>query len=116
MIRGVRLTFRNLIREVFFTIIVMILSFIPFVSVISVPLIFIIQAYYAGFGNMDYYLERHYPSVSGTAAYVRGSKGIAIGNGIVYLLLLIIPVLGLLIAPTFGATAATLSIMDDEGA
>jgi CysZ protein len=104
--RGLRINIRNLFKELMYTLLLFIASFIPGAAVITAPLIFIVQSYYAGFGNMDYYLERHL-NVSESARFVRDFKGLAIGNGIVFILLLMIPVVGLFLAPTLATAAAT---------
>jgi CysZ protein len=114
ILRGIRITIRNLSRELFYTLVLILLSFIPGFAIITSPLIFIVQAYYAGFGNMDYYLERHY-SVSGSVGFVKSHRGLAIANGSIYLALLLIPFLGFIIAPAVSATAATIGILDIEG-
>lgn len=108
---SLRLGLRNLIRELFFVIIVMLLAFIPVVGVISTVIIFLIQAYYAGFGNMDYTLERHY-NYKSRIQFVKDHKGLAIANGSIFLLLLLIPVLGLLVAPVLSTAAATITIVN----
>lgn len=107
IIRGLRITLRNLSREMLLTLGIFIVGLIPMFTIITTPLIFLVQAYYAGFGNIDYRIERHL-SVRSSAQYVKRYKGFAIGNGTIYLLLLFIPVVGLFLAPALGTTAATL--------
>ena len=107
--RGIRLTIRNLIRELSYTIALFLLGFIPGASVFTTPLTFGVQSYYAGFANMDFTMER-YMNVKERIQFVKNNKGMAIGNGIIFLLLLMIPVLGLLLAPTLGVIAATLDV------
>ena len=66
----------------------------------------LLQAYYAGFGNMDFFLERHY-GVKGSASFVRRYNGAAFANGVIFLLILLIPVIGLVLAPFMATIAAT---------
>jgi CysZ protein len=91
--RGVRINGRNLIMELLITIPLLLLKFIPVVNIFSTVLLFLLQAYYAGFGNMDYTLERHF-SYRESIKFVRQNKGIAIGNGTGFHLLMLIPVVG----------------------
>lgn len=104
--RGVRINARNLLLELLFTIPLLILSFIPGVNIITGILIFLIQAYYAGFGNMDYTLERHFKYAESTK-FVRNNSGVAIGNGIVFMAMLFIPVIGIILVLPLSVTAST---------
>jgi CysZ protein len=65
------------------------------------------QAYFAGFGNMDYTLERHF-SYQKSIFYVKNNRGLAIGNGIVFMLFLLIPFVGVILVHPFSVTAATI--------
>ena len=104
--RGIRINVRNLAMELFFTIPILILSFIPVVNFFTSILLFLVQAYYAGFGNMDYTLERHY-TYKDSIKLVRAHSGIAIGNGIPFMLLLLVPVIGIILVLPLSVTAAT---------
>jgi CysZ protein len=66
----------------------------------------VIQAYYAGFGTMDYTLERHY-NYKNSIRFVQKHRGIAIGNGLGFMLLLLIPVIGIIIVFPLSVVAAT---------
>ena len=111
IIRGLRIALRNIVRELFFTLVFMLFNgLIPLVgSIISAVAIFWVQAYYAGFGNMDYTLERRRFSVRDSVRFVGTHKGLAVGNGAVFLLLFLIPVVGWFLAPAYGTIAATLT-------
>ena len=106
IIRGLRINLRNLFRELLYTLGLFILSLIPGIAVFTTPLLFCVQAYYAGFGNMDYTLERHF-GVKGSIHFVSRNKGIALGNGAVFLFLFMIPIAGMFLAPMLGTVAAT---------
>ncbi len=114
--RGIRINIRNLIRELLFMIPLLILSFIPVVGIIGTILIFLIQAYYIGFGNMDYTMERHF-GYKESIQFVRKHRGTAIGNGIVFVLMLFIPILGFIITLPISVVAAsteTVKILDEK--
>ena len=104
--RGIRINVRNLGMELFLTLPILIISFIPIIGIIATVLLFLIQAYYAGFGNMDYTLERHY-TYSESIQFVRKHRGLAIGNGLVFILFLFIPIIGVIGVLPFSVTAAT---------
>ena len=106
LIRGIRINLRNLIREIFLTIPILLLGLIPVIGIFSTALLFLTQAYYAGFGNMDYTLERHF-KYKESVEFVKRNKGLAIGNGIVFMLFLLIPVVGVILVLPLSVTAAT---------
>lgn len=105
LVRGLRLALRNIVRELLFTLLIILVGLIPIFSPFVAIAIFVVQAYYAGFGNMDYTLERYY-RVKGSVQFVRQYKGLAIGNGTIFLLLLLTGI-GFLIALPLGTVAAT---------
>ncbi len=105
IVRGLTISIRNIIRELFFTFLLFLLGLIPIFTPFTTVLIFLVQAYYAGFGNMDYTLERHF-RVRGSVQFVRKYRWLAIGNGIVFLLLLLTGI-GFLFALPIGTVAAT---------
>ncbi|WNH13912.1 EI24 domain-containing protein [Thalassobellus suaedae] len=109
--RGIRINGRNLIMELLLTIPILLLKFIPIINIFSTILLFLLQAYYAGFGNMDYTLERHY-QYKKSLQFVSKHRGLAIGNGIVFILFLLIPVIGVILVLPLSVTAATLKTVD----
>jgi CysZ protein len=115
--RGIRINIRNLGKELLITIPILLLKFIPIINIFSTVLLFLIQAYYAGFGNMDYTLERHF-KYRESVQFVRKYRGVAMGNGIVFILLLLIPVVGIILVLPLSVTAAslkTVALLKEEG-
>ena len=106
LIRGIKINGRNLFMELLLTIPILLLKFIPIVNIFSTILLFMVQAYYAGFGNMDYTLERHY-KYKESLQFVRKNRGLAIGNGIVFILFLLVPVVGVILVLPLSVTAAS---------
>lgn len=104
--RGIKINVRNLLMELWLTIIILIISLIPVIGWFTSLLLFFVQAYYAGFGNMDYTLERHF-KYKESVSFVRKHRGIAIGNGIVFMLFLLIPVIGVILLFPLSVTAAS---------
>ena len=61
----------------------MLLSIIPVIGIFFYCIIIsLCKHIYAGFGNMDYTLERHF-KYKESIQFVKNNKGLAIGNGIV---------------------------------
>lgn len=109
--RGIRINLRNLFKELLFTVPIILIGFIPVIGIISTVLLFLVQAYYAGFGNMDYTLERHF-KYRESILFVRKNRGVAIGNGIVFMLFLLIPVIGILLVLPLSVTAASIKTVE----
>lgn len=106
--RGIRINIRNLGRELLITIPILLLKFIPVVNIFSTALLIIVQSYYAGFGNMDYTLERHL-NYKDSVKFIRQNRGLAIGNGLVFILCLFIPFIGVILVLPLSVTAGTLT-------
>jgi len=113
LMRGLRIAFRNIFREILWSIPLLILSLIPGVGIIGAVGLFLVQAFYAGFGNIDYTLERHY-NVSGSVRFVRQNRGLALGNGTPFVLLLSTGI-GAFIAPPLATIAATVETVKRLG-
>ncbi len=109
--RGIRVNIRNLSFELLLTIPILLLGFIPVIGIFSTLLLLLVQAYYAGFGNMDYTLERHF-KYNESIQFVKKNRGIAIGNGIIFILFLIIPVIGVILVLPFSVTAASVKTIE----
>lgn len=110
--RSIYLTTRNLFRELFLTLGLFLASFIPGMSIFTGPLTIGVQSYYAGFGNMDFTMER-YMNTKERIRFVKANKGLAIGNGLLFIAILMIPIIGLFFAPTLGVIAATIGVLDE---
>jgi CysZ protein len=104
--RGLSIAIRNLIRELLITIVLLLVGLIPLLSPITAVLIILIQSYYFGFGNMDFTLERHL-RYRESIRFVNRYRWLAIGNGIIFLLLLLTFV-GFLVALPLSTVAAAI--------
>ncbi len=110
--RGIRLALRNLAIELFLTLVLFILSFVPVLGFFTGITLFIISAYFYGFSFIDYSLERKKMDIKQSITYVKTNKGLAIGNGAIFSLVLMIPFIGVLMSgfvSIISVTAATIS-------
>ena len=112
LLRGIRIALRNIIRELLTTIPILLIGLIPIIGLFSTVLLFLMQAYFAGFGNMDYTLERHY-DYKNSVRFVKRNRGLATGNGIVFMLFLLIPVVGVILVLPLSVTAATIETVKE---
>ena len=112
--RGIKLALRNALWQTVYTISILILSFIPLVGWITPLIALIIECYYLGFSMLDYSCERNKLSPSQSIAFVGRHKGLAIGNGMMFLLMHIIPLAGWILAPSYAVIAATISLYNTK--
>lgn len=113
--RGIFIAVRNLTIELFLIGILTMASFFagPF-AIILVPLLWLISSYFYGFSMMDYTSERRKYSIAKSVEFVRNNKGIALGNGMMYSVFDMIPVIGIIFAPINAVVGATISIIEKE--
>lgn len=125
--RGILIAVRNLFLEIILTLAILALNAIitvilPPLTVITTPLVtialFVIGAYFYGFSTMDYTNERYRLNVSESVGVIRKSKGLAIANGAIFSLWLIIPFigtyLGAIFAPVTCTVGATLALLEKK--
>ncbi len=108
--RGTRLALRNSLWQTVYTISILLLSFIPVVGWITPVISTFVECYYYGFSMLDYSCARHKLSPAASIAYIGQHKGLAIGNGMVFYGMHLIPVLGWVLAPAYAVIASTISL------
>lgn len=111
IVRGVRIALRNLLWQTVYVLSIFILSFIPLVGWVSPLIALLVECYYFGFSMLDYSSERNKLSASQSIEFIGRHKGLAVGNGLVFYLMHMIPILGWLLAPSYAVIAATLSLL-----
>jgi CysZ protein len=110
MVRGIRVALRNSLWQTVYTISILILSFIPLVGWITPVISMFVECYYYGFSMLDYSCERHHLSPAESIAYIGKRRGLAIGNGLVFYLMHVVPFIGWVLAPSYAVVAATISL------
>jgi CysZ protein len=111
--RAVKLAMRNLLWQSVYLVALLLLSLIP-VAGWAVPfLALIIEAYYFGFSMLDYSFERKRADMGSSIRYIGQHKGLAIGNGVVFYLMHLIPLVGWVLAPAYAVIAATLTVVEE---
>lgn len=114
IIRGIRLSFRNMLWQTVYTISILLLSFIPVVGWITPLIALMVECYYLGFSMLDYSCERNKLSTSQSIAFIGRHKGLAIGNGLIFYMMHLVPFIGWVLAPSFAVIAATLSLYNTK--
>lgn len=114
VVRGVRLSFRNLLYQTVFMLIIAILAFIPILGWLTPLIALFVECYYFGFSMMDYSFERRRWTMQQSITYIGQHKGMAIGNGLVFYLGMFIPVIGWILAPCYAVIAATIHLQQQK--
>ena len=110
IIRGIKLALRNMLWQTVYTISILILSFIPLVGWVTPLLALLVECYYLGFSMLDYSCERNKLTPAQSILFVSRHRGLAIGNGMVFYLMHLVPIVGWVLAPAYSVIAATLSM------
>ncbi len=121
-LRGILLAIRNCFMEFLIGLLIFIGAFIPIIgpiasSVLGTVFLFFVSAYFYGFSFMDYTNERRRLSVRQSVNYVKNNKGMAVGHGFIFALVLYIPFVGPFISALLAITstvAATIEMVDAQ--
>lgn len=106
--RGLSISFRNAIKQAGFFLLITLLALLPVFETFAPLFTFIVQAYYNGVLMSDYSLERHGYSVSESFAFYKLHRPEMFAIGLGFMFLLLIPVIGWFLAPTYGLVTSYL--------
>ncbi len=110
MVRAIQIATRNLLWQSVYLVSILIISFIPLMGMVAPLVALLVECYYFGFSMLDYSSERNKLSTSQSIALIGNHKGLAIGNGLVFYVMHLLPFVGWLLAPSYAVVAATLSL------
>ena len=108
--RGIRIAARNSLWQTVYMLSILFLSLLPLIGWLTPILAVLIECYYYGFSMLDYSMERHKKTATESIYYISRHRGLAIGNGIVFYMMHLLPFVGWVLAPAYAVVAATLSI------
>jgi uncharacterized protein involved in cysteine biosynthesis len=112
--RGLYINTRSLFIELFATLSLLAMAFIfPPIAPFIAALVFLIESRFAGYGLIDFPLEYKGFTIEESIAHAKARRGLATGLGAGYFLILAIPIVGWMFAPTFGTVAGTIRAMDE---
>jgi CysZ protein len=109
--RAIKIALRNVLWQTVYVVTILFLSFIPIFGWIAPLVALFVECYYFGFSMLDYSSERNKLTAQQSIALISHHKGLAIGNGMVFYMLHLLPFIGWLFAPSYAVVAATLSII-----
>ena len=92
----------------------LLIIWIPIIGWLCPLFLFILSCYFYGLSMIDYTNERRRLATSHSIAYVKRHKGLAIGNGLILLVLFAIPYIGVFLAALLGPVSATVAVLKIE--
>jgi CysZ protein len=107
-LRGILIALRNLFLELFFMVLMFFASFVPFIGWLGTIVLFLISSYFYGFSFIDYTNERKRLTIRESVTVMRRYKWIAVSNGAVFSLFLVIPFCGAFVS-VFVAIVSTVA-------
>jgi len=109
--RGMKIAFRSFLIELFLSTLVIIVAVLITWIIPIVPIaILLLEGYFMGFSMADYRNEYHNMSEKESRKQIHSYLGLILGNGVLFNIFLIIPVIGVIFTPAIGLIASGLSI------
>ncbi len=108
--RGIGIAVRNALWQTVYAVSLLILALIPVAGWIAPVIAVLVECYYYGFSMIDYNCERNEMNARQSAVFIGNHKGLAIGNGVVFYSMHLLPFIGWVLAPAYAVIAATLSM------
>lgn len=112
ILRGISVAFRNAFWQTIYTVSILLLALIPVAGWVTPVIAVLVECYYYGFSMIDYRCERKQINMQQSIVFIGNHKGLAIGNGIVFYLMHIVPFIGWILAPAYAVIASSLSMYE----
>lgn len=109
--RGIRIAVRNFFIEIILSTVIILISLVLAWIIPLAPLaILFLESYFMGYSMADYRNEYYGIKSKESRKLINKNFGLVLGNGMFFNLVLLIPVIGVLFAPTFALISSGLSI------
>jgi CysZ protein len=106
IVRAIRISLRNLLWQTVYLIPIVLFCSIPLIGWFTPVFIILLECYYYGYAMIDYGLATEKMSKDAAAQFVGNQKGLAIGNGLLFYMMHIVPLIGWMSAPFYSLIAA----------
>lgn len=114
-LRGALIALRNGTMELSATIGIWVLTLlVPLLAPISLPVLFLISAYFYGFSMFDYVFERRRMRIGESVRAVSDRIGAVMANGALFSLVMKLPLFGVMFAPVMASIGAVLATVRKE--
>lgn len=99
--RGIVIVMRNLVIQLTILLFLFIFGFVPLLGLVVPIVTLFINSYFFGLSMFDYSLEVRDMSIGKSLRYARGRRGLIVGIGLPFTILLMLPLIGTYIAVIF---------------
>lgn len=111
VLRGMAMAVRNGAVELGITVLAWAATlFLPLLAPATALLLWGVSCWFYGFSMFDYIHERRGLGLRGSVRAARARRGAVLANGLLFNLLMKVPVLGMIAAPLLGAVGAVLAV------
>ena len=110
--RAVVLSLTNMLWQAVYLVPIILVCTIPIIGWFTPIFTILMECYFFGYAMLDYGLATENKTRLVAATYVSRHKGLPIGNGIIFYLLHLIPVIGWMTAPFYALIAAHLNTQE----
>lgn len=108
--RGALVALRNALWQTVYIVALLLLSVVPVAGWIAPVTALFVECYYYGFSMLDYSCSRDQLPPAQSSRFIGHHRGLAIGNGLLFYAMHIVPLAGWVLAPAYAVIAATLSV------
>lgn len=108
-LRALRMSLRNLLWQSVYLLALFLVALIPLAGWVVPFFALLIECYFWGFSMLDYAFRNRKLDYNDVISFSGGHKGYALGNGLVYYGLHLIPVAGWIVAPFYAQVAAAIN-------
>ncbi len=116
MIRGMLMAIRNGTLEIGITALAWAATlFLPLLAPVTALLLWLVSCWFYGFSMFDYIHERQALGLNASVRAASRQRAPVMANGMLFNLLMKVPVLGIITAPLLGAVGAVLATAPDRG-
>ncbi|MCQ8211445.1 EI24 domain-containing protein [Cetobacterium somerae] len=111
ILRGIKIATKSFFKELIYTVVIVLLGFIPVINIIVPILIFIVQSYFISYNFVDYTLERHRFSSEESSKFMKENRVTFTLGGGIFTLIYFIPLIGIVIGPIISIVAFTITTL-----
>ena len=112
VLRSIKVNLNNMLWQTVYLIPIVLVCTLPVLGWFTPLFTILLESYFLGFAMMDFGLATEKQNKSLSSTYLRRHKGLPIGNGIVFYLLHLLPIIGWVTAPFYALVAAHLNTQE----